>query len=244
MIILVHGIGDSGEDLRPLNDALSGAVPTFAPTRRPLAADATFEQTVEDFVEQLGSAATGPAFFLGYSFGGLIAFAIARRHPQLVKGVIGLAPKIFYDERTMAHLRHIISADYLRKSVPHKVAVYEKRWGMDLETLAGSAMRMYKSFSETPPLSDDDLRAIAAPVLLVSGTEDPVVPEAEIKRLAELLPDASSSLFPGPAHPIAAVPTHHVRTAVLKFVGEVTQTPGKPTSGAVTGTTAARAWLR
>ena len=238
MLVMIHGIGDCGADMAPVTDVLSGQLHTYAPSRRPLPASATFDDTVEDFLKQLDEEKIGPAYLLGYSFGGLIALTIAHRHPERVRGVIGLAAKVIYDERTMKHLRHIISADRLRQTIGHKVPAYERRWGMDLADIAASAMGMYESFAAKPPLADRELRAIEAPVLLISGERDQVTSPAETRRLAELIPDARFEFFPGGAHPLRAVPADQVKTAVLRFVREV-----EKGQFAMPAEERARAWL-
>jgi pimeloyl-ACP methyl ester carboxylesterase len=220
MIIMIHGIGDCGADLAPVSEVLAEAIPIYAPSRRPLPAAATFDDTVEDFLKQLDEAKIGPSFFLGYSFGGLIALTIAHRYPQRC-AASSPCREVIYDDRTMNHLRHIISRDRLRQTIGPKVPVFERRWGMTIAELAESAMGIYDSFAAKPPLSDDDLRAIQAPVLLVSGEQDQVTSRNENAAPGGHAPESAGGILPGQAHPIGRVPAAQVKEAVIRFVAEV-----------------------
>jgi pimeloyl-ACP methyl ester carboxylesterase len=109
------------------------------------------------------------------------------------------------------------------------------------EKVALNTCELFHRLGQRPPLDEADLERINVPALIVSGDRDPLVPAAEARRLAELLPFARLALFPGPAHPLKQVPLDQVARAFRSFIAEVESgsfRPGPPidlTRGLVSG---------
>jgi pimeloyl-ACP methyl ester carboxylesterase len=78
----------------------------------------------------------------------------------------------------------------------------------------------------------DRLKAIGAPVLVIHGREDRMVPVAEAEALQRMLPHSTIEIFDGAAHQVHSERFDAVVDRVLRFVAEVeAQRPVRPASG-------------
>jgi pimeloyl-ACP methyl ester carboxylesterase len=226
-LVILHGVSGSGTEMAPLAGPLSAWFDVRVPNLlghggRPVPDGYTLEEMADDLVQWLDGEGIGRAYFLGYSLGGYLALFLARRHPQRVRGIAGIVVKHVFDEASVAHITYLADPERLaRPGNPRKdelIAIHgEANW----VNVTNNTARLFQRFGSDAPLSDDDLRAIETPVLLLSGDRDPLVPAADARALAELLPNARLGLFPGPAHPLKTVPTLDVVRAIKSFVDEV-----------------------
>jgi pimeloyl-ACP methyl ester carboxylesterase len=74
----------------------------------------------------------------------------------------------------------------------------------------------------TGPLADDDLRSIAAPVLLLVGAKSEVNDaRAQVARAEALLPDVDAELVPGAGHALVLSHAAHCAERLVGFVAAV-----------------------
>ena len=222
MIVMFHGLGNSGASMKPLQDMLSPRFETLAPTRQTYSAQMNFEQVFGEVVGQIDDAKVGPAYFLGYSFGGFLALTLTRRFPERVRGVIAIASPVFFRGRELAQIRHVLKQDFANRAPgDERRTKIEERWGASYDELLATTERMFAEISAEPPLTREDLEAIETPVLFLSGDHDIYLPAQNARRIAAILPNARLGLFPGPGHPINNVPWLQIKHAVTTFVDEV-----------------------
>jgi pimeloyl-ACP methyl ester carboxylesterase len=222
MLVFLHGLGSRGPSLAPLQEMLKPRFETYLPTRRPLGHQASYEDIFANVVRDLDERGIGPAFYLGYSFGGHIAFTLARRFPERVRGVIGVASPLFFNGRALSRIRQVLKEELAaRGRGDQRRETIEQRWGADFEDVVAGTERMFLQMRENPPLSRADVAAIEAPALYLSGDHDHYVPADVAKATAELLPNARLGLFPGLGHPISNVPVVQVKHAVTTFIDQV-----------------------
>jgi pimeloyl-ACP methyl ester carboxylesterase len=226
-LVILHGVSGSGTEMAPLARPLSAWFDVCAPNLlghggRPVPDGYTLEEMADDLVRWLDREGIGRFYVLGYSLGGYLALYLARHHPERVRGIAGIVVKHVFDEASVAHITYLADPERLaRPGNPRKdelIAVHgEENW----INVTNNTARLFQGFGGEAPLSDEDLRAIEAPVLLLSGDRDPLVPEAHSRRLAELLPNARLGLFPGAAHPLKVVPILDATRAIKGFIDEV-----------------------
>ena len=222
MIVMFHGLGNTATSMKPLQDMLSPRFETLAPTRRTFGPQMTFETIFDDVVRQLDEAKVGPAYYLGYSFGGFIALALAHRHPERVRGVIGIASPVFFGDRELAQIRRVLKQNFaIRPPGDEGRTKLEERWGAGYEQLLAVTEGIFSKLRAEPPLTPEDLKALQAPVLFLSGDHDIYMPAESARKTAEMMPNARLGLFPGPGHPIQNVPWLQIKHAVTTFIDQV-----------------------
>ena len=227
VLVILHGVSGSGGEMAPLGNPLSAWFDVRTPDLlghggRPVPNGYTLGEMADDLVGWMDGQGIGPAYFLGYSLGGYLALHLARHHPERVRGIAGIVVKHVFDEVSVTHITYLADPERLARPGNSRkdelIAVHgEENW----VKVTNNTARLFQKFGEKAPLSEEDLRAIETPVLLLSGDRDPLVPEADSRRLAELLPNARLGLFPGPAHPLRVVPILDVVRAIKTFIDEV-----------------------
>jgi pimeloyl-ACP methyl ester carboxylesterase len=105
----------------------------------------------------------------------------------------------------------------------------QERWDQIHENLF--EMKLLKRDAELfPPIDDDGVRGIRAPVLLVVGEQSPLHLRVLVDRLEELLPDMERVEIPDASHLMHEDNAAVVNEAILGFLGRHRDRPMSPPS--------------
>jgi len=158
----------------------------------------SFEQMADDTAALLERLGVRDADVLAFSNGSMTALRLALRHPELVRRLVlcsgfyahaGLAPELrqaFERPPDPAAMPPALRDAYVAVA-PHPEA---------LATLVTKTVAMMRGFADLTPA---DLRRIQAPVLVIDGDRDVVLPEHAL-QLARLVPHGEVAVMPGSAH--------------------------------------------
>lgn len=171
----------------------------------------------------------------GLSMGGYVALAFARRHPDLLLGLVLADTKASADTPTAAENRLRIASLLLEEesprvlveeSVPNLLgsttkasrqevvaAVRSMVEGVD-PAAAAWAQRAMAGRTET----FDALRELTVPVAVIVGAEDVVTPPADAEALAAVAADATLTVLPGVGHLSAIEDPAGFATALRSFL--------------------------
>jgi pimeloyl-ACP methyl ester carboxylesterase len=223
-LIVLHGANGAATDMQPLLERLGRERPVIALNwlghgGRPVPDRFTIEDIGADLIAQCDERGIGAAHWFGFSVGGLLALWLAARHPDCVLSVATLTAKFIYDEAAVAHATHLTNAGRLLRSNPARAEALERMHApQDWQELIVKVRDMFVAFAEAPPLTREEVQRIRQPVLAFGALEDPLVPAAEVRELASLLPNATPALFPGSAHPLAQAPLDTIARTLLGFI--------------------------
>jgi pimeloyl-ACP methyl ester carboxylesterase len=153
--------------------------------------------------ELLARLSDRPAHLVGLSYGGWIAMNQAIRAPGRVASVTLLDPAGL--TRLDARFYWWLSISGLACMTPMPVRRHLARWldnpaMLHQETITHmwAGIRGYRAERKVPDvLTDDELRAITLPVLLVTGARSALVTPAEARDRASLMPHAQLAIVPG-----------------------------------------------
>jgi len=153
--------------------------------------------------ELLGKLSDRPAHLVGFSYGGWMAMNQAIRAPGRVASITLLDPAGL--TKLDARFWWWLSISGLATLTPMPLRRHLARWldspGMlqpELMALMWAGTRGYHAERKFPAvLTDDELRAIDVPVLLVTGARSALLTPAEARARGRLMPHAEVTVVPG-----------------------------------------------
>jgi len=153
--------------------------------------------------ELLGKLSDGPAHLVGFSYGGWVAMNQAIRAPQRVASITLLDPAGL--TRLDARFWWWLSISGLATLTPMPLRRRLARWldspamlQPELMTLMWAAIRGYRMEPKFPGvLTDDELRAITVPILLIAGARSALLTPAQARARGSLMPHAEVAIVPG-----------------------------------------------
>ena len=203
-LVLIHGGGSTVET------SFGAIIPRLARSHRVIAVEEqghghtedldrplSFEQMADDTAALLEQLHVTEADVLGFSNGGMTALRLALRHPSLVRRLVicsgfyahaGLIPALregFAQPPDADRMPKVLRDAYLG-AAPRP----------DLQRLVAKTVAMMNGFVD---VTDDELRAITAPTLIMLGDRDVILPEHAV-QLARLVRRGELAILPGAEH--------------------------------------------
>jgi pimeloyl-ACP methyl ester carboxylesterase len=169
----------------------------------------TIDRMVEDTAGVLNYLGVQQADFLGHSLGGIIGTGVAIRHPVVVRNLTtlgspysldGFLPEIVRMQRdpTAVPSAEMVPLLPTESDVAAWRASFEHS-APDPTAFDAILARLNKMLADWPGWTDEQLRAIRVPVLLVVGDNDYVRIDHAVKQ-ASLIPNARLAVLPGTTH--------------------------------------------
>jgi pimeloyl-ACP methyl ester carboxylesterase len=154
----------------------------------------TFQQDADDVAALLQQLGIAKAFFFGFSNGATTSLQIAIRHPELADKLViasgayqreGFIPGFFegMQHASLANMPKPLQEAFLKINP-------------DSNALLAMHHKDRDRMIAFPDYSDDDLRSIKAPALIINGDKDVVTNEHALK-MSKLIPDAELMILPG-----------------------------------------------
>ena len=198
-------------------------LPTIAKTRQVIAIEQqghgrtadidrplTYEQMADDVAELLRQLRITKADFVGYSMGGGVAMYVAVRHPELVRKLVfaggashdtdGFYPELLEGEKKMTS-DAFVGTPWLKTYM--RIAPNKGDWPKLVEKIKVLDLNWRG-------LSEDQVRSIKVPTMLIVGDADVVRPEHVVKMFRLLgggvpgdlvaLPRSRLAVLPGTTH--------------------------------------------
>jgi 3-oxoadipate enol-lactonase len=169
-----------------------------------------------DAVAVLDAAGVDRAHVYGISLGGMIAQEVALRHPGRVRtlvlgattrggaGSVPAAPEVVAFVRLRAQMtaEHAVWASVPINYAPRTRIEGGDRIAEDIAQRLRHPVEAEYYSAQLAAANGHDARVedIRAPTLVVHGTDDLLIPPANGERLADAIPGAELSLWPGAAH--------------------------------------------
>jgi len=209
-VVLVHGAGYNAAGWYPHVAALATGGPVYAidvpgdpnPSvmRAPLTPPASCAAWLDELLAQLSDR---PAHLVGMSYGGWIAMNQAIRAPGRVASITVLDPAGL--TKLDARFWWWLTISGLATLTPMPLRRRLARWldspvmlERELMTLMWAGSRGFRMEPKFPAvLTDDELRAIDVPALLVTGARSALLTPAEARARGSLMPHGQVVIVPG-----------------------------------------------
>jgi pimeloyl-ACP methyl ester carboxylesterase len=153
------------------------------------------------------------ANILGWSDGGIIGIILAIRHPERLRRVVafganydpaGLRPGFEESPKIKEHIEHA-AAEY------QQISPEPKRWDAFLANVS-------TMWANEPKLTEDELKSIRVPVLILDGQDDEGILTEHTRKMAGLIPNSKLVLIPGTGHFAPAEKPAEFNRQVLSFL--------------------------
>jgi 3-oxoadipate enol-lactonase len=214
----------------------------------------SLQQMADDAIRVLDAEGIESAHVMGASMGGVIAQIIGVLYPDRVRSLV-LACTACRHEPWRVELLEEWADDVGARGMSALVGDEGLTWLIGprlhrrfgtfinilgrivLGTRPESFVAQVRAILDAPDELREELRAIAAPTLIITGTQDALTPVGDAEELAELIPDARLVLISGAAHGLMAEAPNAYNDAVLRFLAEVDDAAETRTDSAITGPT-------
>jgi pimeloyl-ACP methyl ester carboxylesterase len=209
-VVLLTGAGGNAAAWFPHVAALAGDGPVYgidmpgdanpSVPRGLLAPPAACAAWLDELLAKLSDR---PAHLVGFSYGSWVAMNQAIRAPGRVASITLLDPAGL--TKLDARFWWWLSISGLASLTPMPLRRRLARWldspamlEPELMTLMWAAIRGYRMEQKFPGvLTDDELRAITVPVLLITGARSAMLTPAEARARGSLMPHAQVAIVPG-----------------------------------------------
>ncbi|GAB3768037.1 alpha/beta fold hydrolase [Spirosoma horti] len=160
----------------------------------------SYQQLADDAYQVIRSLTTDSVLVIGFSDGGITGYTLAATHPERVRKFIAIgAPRRPTDRVLPVEEEGKMTAERLDTLAPDFVKTRKllmpdpNRWTEFLDKL--DTMWNQPSF-----ISDEAIRRIKCPALLMVGDKDPYFKTEKALETARLLPHGTLSIIPGCGH--------------------------------------------
>jgi pimeloyl-[acyl-carrier protein] methyl ester esterase len=237
-VVLLHGWAFHGGVWQPLEERLAAGNRSVSapdlPGHGASPLDAPFE--LDAVVEGMGRVAGGPAVWVGWSLGALVALRLALLHPQRVRALVLIAATPCFVVRP--DWPHGVRAEVLEAFAAGLAADWRATLVrfLALQARGGDGQvlrRMRPMLLARPPrpealagglavLRDTDLRGelgrVRCPALVIAGGRDTLVPVAAARALAGGLPNGRLVEVPQAGHAPFLTHPERVAGAIAEFL--------------------------
>lgn len=231
VFVLVHGLGMSGRYMMPTALLLAewGRVylldlPGFGRSgkpKRPLSIHGLAD-AVAECIEDLG---ISQPVVLGNSLGAQVLADFAARYPLRLRAAVLTAPTADPEARTVPAQLFRLLLDLPREPLALFGIGISDYLRAGWVSILGTMLEALKH-----PMRET-LAAIQAPVLLVCGERDPIMPARWREEAAQLIPRVTSVVLPGVAHAL----NFSASVALVQAVRQFLEEPPGPHAGAPSG---------
>ncbi len=168
-----------------------------------------FDFQADEAIAYLEDVVKGPAHLIGWSDGGIIAFLVALRRPDLVKSIIAIGANYHHD-CGITHDPETISISDEDKEK------FFKRSGQHPDLLEQIVRKAYQVWMNEPTLTLEDLSKIKCPTLILAGDDEPFTSEHTFS-MYEALPHGRLAIVPGASHYVVKERRELTQTLIKDF---------------------------
>jgi len=197
----------------------------------------TMDAMADDVIELLDALQiTEPVVLGGLSMGGYVALALMARHPERVRALMlmdtrasadtpeaagtreGLARRVEADGNAGVVVDGMLPKLFSEFTRLNRPLVVESMRGVMERTTARAMIGALRGMAARPDRTAE-LARITVPTLVLVGADDVVTPPAEVRRMAEALPNAQIAVIPNAGHLAPLENPGDANEAILQFLG-------------------------
>jgi pimeloyl-ACP methyl ester carboxylesterase len=228
-LVLLHGAGGTIDD--PAG-GWAGLLPSFAEEFHVVAVEhrghgrtanpasfMSFEQIGDDvagLVEQLG---LGAVHVAGISDGGVVALDLGLRYPERTRSIVVLGGNHSTHDGIGAYAASL-DPDAIEQAAPEAAAAFAARHDQGKEPGWWKTLmrQIVENNTANPTWTEEDLRRISCPALLIAGENDPFATLDQMVTMKREIPNAEWLVLNDSGHPVQFEHPEIVGPRVLDFL--------------------------
>jgi pimeloyl-ACP methyl ester carboxylesterase len=184
----------------------------------------SYELMAADVLGVMDHLGLDKADLVGWSDGAIIGLELAIHHPERLNKVVAyganFTPEGFHDATPSPEIDAFAGPYFEQLFADHQRLSPEPE---RVEALGEELGALYKV---APNFSEDQLRSITVPVLILDGAEEEHISPDQPRRMAELIPGATLVIMPDVGHFAQVQQPEEFNRIVLEFLaGEAIATP-------------------
>jgi 3-oxoadipate enol-lactonase len=249
-VVMIQGLGVDGRGWALQRGAFGRLHRCVAPdnrgTGRSEAPPGPYDlsEMAADVVRVMDGAGIDRAHVVGASMGGVIAQIVGVLYPDRVRSLTLACTACRHHEwrrELLAEWANIVGARGMSGLFPDGMrwligSRLQRRFGVFVNVLARVLVQTkpHAFVAQVDAIlgADDSLRTelpnVAAPTLVITGSQDTLTPLGDAEELAELIPTSRLYVLRGAAHGLMAEAPNAFNDTVLKFLGEVDASAAGP----------------
>lgn len=218
-VLLLHGVGLSGEIWRPVRELLEAGSRVLSPdlpghgTAPDVPEGCTLADLADLVAADVAAEVTGPVHVVGFSLGALVGQHLAVHRPELVSSLASVSSVC---RRTPTERAAVLARlEAASEDFPASVRASLHRWydGTDVDARivdeterilmanrVPSYLRCYRVFATADADLGHELGRIAVPALAITGSDDPGSTPDMTRRLSEAIPGCEAVVLPDTRH--------------------------------------------
>jgi pimeloyl-ACP methyl ester carboxylesterase len=175
----------------------------------------SYDLMADDVVALIDALGVPKVDIVGWSDGAVIGLDLALRHADRVGKIFAFAVNTRTSgTKSGAILRPAILA-FIRRA-----ACEYQRYSETPNEIGAFILQMRRMWASQPNWTDDDLKTIAAPVLVADGDDDESIKREHIEYVAATIPNAELLILPETGHFAFLQKPELFNRAVLTFLGD------------------------
>lgn len=195
---------------------------------------ATMEQFADDLAALLQHLRLESAVIIGHSMGGYIALAFARKYAKMLRGLVLVATRSTADSpdaaagrrATAEKVRTEGTAPLIANMAPKMIAAGNAHSGLPdfVQMMMGRASQdgvvaTLRGLADRPD-STPLLPTITVPTLVITGTDDDLIPASESEKMAAVIPRARLEKIAGAGHLVAYEKPAEFNAALRRWLAD------------------------
>jgi 3-oxoadipate enol-lactonase len=234
-IVFLHAFPYSPEMWKPQQELLSHhnvMVPN-------LLGFESFDEAARSVLKEVDLAGWQEVLFVGISMGGYTMFRLWEKAPERFAGMVLACTRAIPDSEEAKRARKkqadrlasegvnwlpdaLFPTHFSETTLKTRAEVLEEAKAMILLNQAEPIINTLTALANRPD-SRPLLPTINVPTLVIAGEEDKLVPLAETKEIAEVIPNARLELIPGAGHLANLENPEHFNDVLLTFINGLEQ---------------------
>jgi len=173
-----------------------------------------YDLMADDVISLMDTLGVPRADVVGWSDGGIVALDLAMRHPDRVGRILAFAVNTRTSGTRNGAIMNPTIVSFIRRAGQEYKA--HSATPRDYGVLV---MQILKMWSSEPNWTDDQLKTIASPVLVVDGEHDESIKRSHVDYIAATIPGAELLILPDTSHFAFLQNPGLFNSAMLRFLG-------------------------